>query len=287
MAEQGGGLIVIAGPVNACKGVGGWVSDPALGAVRNLYPVEFPGRLAATESSMYATHEPWPLEWTREGSQSDFLWLGDTAAASQEAWASFPGVFSCCPVRGPKPGAAVYARFSDPRAAQGDQQPVYFAGQFYGSGSVFYLGSGEMWRLRSVDETYFEQFYTKLIRHVSQGRLLRGSSRGVLLVGQDHYLLGGTVEVRAQLSNIRLEPLERRSVNLQVIGPDGTHADHRVCGPTPAGPGPTWASSPPCWKGPTASNCPSPKARTNSSAGASKWRSPTWNARTRGGTTPC
>jgi hypothetical protein len=171
---------------------------------------------------MYATREPWPLDFTREGAQSDFLWLADTAVASQQAWASFPGVFSCCPVRGPKPGAAVYARFSDPRAAQGDQQPVYFAGQFYGSGSVFYLGSGEMWRLRSVAETYFEQFYTKLIRHVSQGRLLRGSSRGVLLVGADHYLLGGTVEVRAQLSNIRLEPLQRPTANLQVIGPDGT-----------------------------------------------------------------
>jgi hypothetical protein len=79
-----------------------------------------------------------------------------------------------------------------------------------------------MWRLRSVGENYFEEFYTKLLRHVSQGRLLRGSSRGVLLVGQDHYLLGGSVEVRAQLTNIRLEPLERPSVNLQVIAPDGS-----------------------------------------------------------------
>ena len=111
--------------------------------------------------------------------------------------------------------------FSDPRAAEGGEQPVYFAGQFYGSGSVFYLGSGEMWRLRAVDETYFEQFYTKLIRHVSQGRLLRGSSRGVLLVGQDRYLLGNTVEVRAQLTNARLEPLAVPSVELQVFAPDG------------------------------------------------------------------
>ncbi|MEN6459246.1 MAG: VWA domain-containing protein [Thermoguttaceae bacterium] len=223
VAEQGGGLILVAGPVNGCKGVGGWLNDPSMNAVRNLYPVEFAGRLVAAETSVYATQEPWPLEFTREGSQSDFLWLGDTAVASTEVWSRFPGVFSCQPVRGPKPGAAVYARFSDPRAAQtGLQQPVYFAGQFYGSGSVFYMGSGEMWRLRSLGENYFEQFYTKLIRHVSQGRLLRGSSRGVLLVGQDHYVLGSTVEVRAQLSNLRLEPLERRSVNLQVVGPDGS-----------------------------------------------------------------
>ena len=79
-----------------------------------------------------------------------------------------------------------------------------------------------MWRLRAVDDAYFEQFYTKLIRHVSQGRLLRGSSRGVLLVGQDRYMLGSTVEVRAQLTNARLEPLDLPSVNLQMIQPDGT-----------------------------------------------------------------
>ena len=70
------------------------------------------------------------------------------------------------------------------------------AGHFYGSGRVFYLGSGEMWRLRAINESYFEQFYTKLVRHVSQGRLLVGSSRGMLLVDRDRYLLGGTVLVR-------------------------------------------------------------------------------------------
>ena len=114
VGEQGGGLIVVAGAVNACRGVGGWVQDPALGKVRNLYPVEFFGRLAATDNNMYSTAEPWPLAFTRDGLDADFLWLADTATASRQAWASFAGVCSYCPVRGPKPGATVYARFSDP-----------------------------------------------------------------------------------------------------------------------------------------------------------------------------
>jgi len=221
VGEQGGGLIVMAGPVDACKGPDSWVHDPRMNLIRNLYPVEFPGRLAATESNMYSTREPWALDFTRGGIEADFLWLGDSATASAQAWAAFPGVYSYCPVHGPKAGATVYARFSDPRVAQGGEGPVYLAGQFYGAGSVFYLGSAEMWRLRAVDETYFSQFYTKLIRHVSQGRLLRGSSRGVLLVGQDRYLLGNSVEVRAQLTNARLEPLAMPGVNLLVIQPDG------------------------------------------------------------------
>ncbi len=222
VSDQGGGLIVVAGPVHACQSISGWVHDQNMATVRNLYPVEFFGRLATIEGGLYAGKEAWPLDFTREGQEADFLWIADTATANREAWGSFPGVYSCCMVRGPKPGATVYAWFSDPRAVQSGNQPVYLAGQFYGSGNVFYLGSGEIWRLRMEDETYFDQFYTKLIRHVSQGRLLRGSTRGVLLTGQDRYLLGNTVEVRAQLSNLRLEPLEASSVQLQVFAPDGS-----------------------------------------------------------------
>jgi hypothetical protein len=220
VGEQGGGLIVAPGPVDAGRGVDSWIQDPGMTIVRNLYPVDFFGRLGVTENNMYASTEPWPLEFTREGMSADFLWLADSAVASNEAWKAFPGVYSYYPVRGPKPGATVYARFSDPRVSQNGEGPVYFAGQFYGAGRVFYLGSTEMWRLRGNNEEYFTQFYTKLIRNVAQGRLMRGSNRGVLLIGQDRYMLGNTVEIRAQLTNIRLEPLEAQTVSVQVRQPD-------------------------------------------------------------------
>ncbi len=197
VADQGGGLILVAGPIYTAAAINGWTQNRNMTPIRNLYPVEFPRRLTSAESGGYATSEAWPLDFTREGLEADFLMLGDSSAPGHRAWTDFAGVYSYCPIRKAKPGATVYARFSDPRAAEGGEQPVYMAGQFYGSGRVFYLGSGEMWRLRAADEAYFEQFYTKLIRHVTQGRLLRGSSRGVLLTGQDHYLLGNSVEVRA------------------------------------------------------------------------------------------
>jgi hypothetical protein len=218
---QGGGLIVVAGPVNAGKGVNSWIQDPAMAKIRNLYPVEFPRQFSALENFTYAAEEPWPLEFTREGLQADFLWLGEDVAAGREAWSQFAGVYSFFPVRGAKPGATVLATFSDPRVAQSGKQPPYFVEQFYGSGRVFYLGSGEMWRLRHDDPTYYEQFYTKLIRHVSQGRLLRGSARGTLMVGQSRYLLGNTVEVRARLSDARLQPLAAAAVTMEVIPPNG------------------------------------------------------------------
>jgi hypothetical protein len=220
VAEKGGGLIVVAGPVFTSRGVAGWVEDENMAGIRALYPVEFQRRFSVLQEGVYTAAEPWPLEFTREGIEAEFLWLDDTAAAAREVWASFPGVYSYCPVRGPKPGATVLARFSDPRTGVSGQLPVFFAEQFYGSGRTFYIGSGELWRLRRTDPAYFERFYTKLVRHVSEGRLLRQSSRGVLLVGRDRYLVGTTVEVRAQLTDARLEPLEAPSVPLQVIAPD-------------------------------------------------------------------
>ena len=142
VAEKAGGLIVIAGPVETDR----WVSDPRMAKIRGLYPVEFSRRLTLMEEGRFGSETVWPLHFTREGLDAEFLWLADNASASEQAWASFPGVYGYYGVHGAKPGATVYARYSDPESASAGQLPVYMAGHFYGSGRVFYLGSGEMWR---------------------------------------------------------------------------------------------------------------------------------------------
>ncbi|MCA9246615.1 MAG: VWA domain-containing protein [Planctomycetales bacterium] len=218
VAEQAGGLIVVAGPVHTDR----WVRDDGLGKIRALYPVEFNRRLSLLNDAEYGSQTPWPIEFSQAGLEAEFLWIEDTNEESQSAWARFPGVYGYYSVKGEKPGATVYGRFSDPSAGISAERPVYLAGHFYGSGRVFYMGSGEMWRLRAQDEAHFEKFYTKLIRHVSQGRLLRGSSRGVLMTERDRYVLGDTIIVRAQLSDVQHEPLEAESVDALVLLPDGT-----------------------------------------------------------------
>ena len=130
-------------------------------------------------------------------------------------------MYGCLPVRRSKPAAKVYARLVDPKADEGGA-PIFMAGQFYGCGRVFYLGSGEMWRLRSVSEGYFERFYTRLVRNVAQERLLRQSKRGSLTVDKEQYVLGSTVEVRAQLTNAQAQPLQAEKVPMQVVRPDGS-----------------------------------------------------------------
>jgi len=230
VAQQAGGLIVIAGPVHVGEAVDGWLeqgNDPAMAQVRALYPVVFKRSVSLIDADDFGAESPGLVEFTREGLQAEFLRLGDTNADSQRAWAELEGVYGCCAVRGPKRGATVYAYMADPATDEVDSERVFFAGHFYGSGRVFYLGSGEMWRLRAADEAYFEKLYTQLIRHVSQGRLRRGSSRGSLDCDKKTYLVHGTVEVRAQLTDAQFQPLvlppsSKQVVPLRVVLPDGT-----------------------------------------------------------------
>lgn len=217
VAEESGGLIVVAGPLY----MNDWVQDPRQSKLRSLYPVEFPHRVSRLDDTRSGAEEPAQLKFTREGLEAEFLWIGNNSTESRAVWDLFKGVYGFYQVKGAKPGATVYARYADPRNDQEPQQSVYMAEQFYGSGRVFYIGSGEIWRLRELDDAYYEQLFTKLIRHVTQGRLLRGSRIGSLLVERDRYVLGNTVAVRAQLNNIQHQPLTVPQVPLRVFAPDG------------------------------------------------------------------
>jgi hypothetical protein len=224
VAEKAGGLITVAGPVNTGTWTrGGRGSDEQkLQIVKDLYPVVFISRGAASiQLGRVVSETAWPVQFTDEGQRAQFLWLEDSPTGNEEAWASFEGVYGYQALRGVKAGAQVYARFSDPQSATQDELPVYMAGQFYGAGRVFYLGSGEMWRLNSRDPKYFETFYTKLIRQVSQGRLLRDSSHGTLLVDNERCSLGDTITVRAALSDEQFRPLTVASVEAVVVHEDG------------------------------------------------------------------
>jgi hypothetical protein len=219
VAEQAGGLFVVAGPVNTPNWSRRPRGDDKMDEIKALYPVVFINRGAATiRTGRFGGDEAWPLAFTREGRDADFLWLGETSLESEQSWAEFEGVYGYYGVKDVKPGAYVYARFSDPDTASGDGTlPVYLASQNYGAGRVFFQASGEMWRVREVDDTFFEKYYTKLIRWVSHGRLLRDSSRGVLLVDKERLMTGEHVEVRAILQDPQRKPLDVEEVVATVV----------------------------------------------------------------------
>ncbi len=222
VAEKAGGLLLIAGPVNTPEWTRRNRGDQSIDRIRRLYPVSFYSQgSAALKLGRFGGELPFPLAFSREGRTAEQLWLGDTAADSGERWARFDGVFGYYAVNQPKSGADVLANFADPSTSVDGKLPIYLASQFYGAGRVFFQASGEMWRLRRLDVQYFEQYYTKLIRWISQGRLLRDSNRGVLLTDRQRCWVGDQVVVEAILRDAQDDPLLLLEVQATMIRPDG------------------------------------------------------------------
>lgn len=211
VARESGGLLLFAGGLFTDA----WPAAPHTAAIRGLYPVEL-RRGPRLGAGTPASAEPMPLLFTPDGRDAEFLWLAASRVASQTVWAEFPGVYACHETGGAKPGATVYAHAAAGRGGTG-QQPVYLAGQFYGSGSVLYAGSGELWRLRAIDDAVYERLAAQLVRHVAQGRLLRGGRRVRLLVDRDRFPVGVNVAVRVVMS----DAASPTGVDCRVVGPDG------------------------------------------------------------------
>ncbi len=217
IATEGGGLILVAGDI--------YTPDLASATeqfqtIRNLYPVTLASVLGDFEFDAESA-TPRRIEWTRPGRDAQFLQLDDDPGTSREIWESFPGLYRVYPTHGAKAGATVYATFPDPRLRTEYGDPVLMASQYYGEGRVFYLGSGATWRLRSIDETYFDRFWTQVIREIGQGRATRGNKRAQILLERNTYYQGETVRVRARIRDARGLPLEEPTVDLEILDPHG------------------------------------------------------------------
>ncbi|MES2791232.1 MAG: hypothetical protein V4719_16575 [Planctomycetota bacterium] len=216
--QHAGGLVLIAGDVFTSELAS---ANADFQGIRSLYPVVLAADLFDFDQRSEEFQQPWPIEFTRPGVEAEFLQIDETPAASAQVWKQFAGVYRCYPTTKAKDGATVYAYFSDRRSADENGKPILLAGQFFGAGRVLYLGSPELWRLRAVDEKYFERYWIKSIREVGQGRLLRGTNRGVLLLERQTYSLGATVQIRANLLDQQFKELAVPYVDLEVVDPRG------------------------------------------------------------------
>ncbi len=220
VAEQAGGLVMVAGSVEMPKWLSRSASSTSSEDLMALSPVVLERRGSTLIAGGRVEAETaWPLTLTSDGMQTDFMWLTDEPKSSYELWRDFEGVYSYYAAYVLKPGAKALLNFSDPTAELDGQLPIYLATQFYGAGRTAFLGGGELWRIRRLGDQYFDRFYTKLIRWVSQGRLLLDSDRGVLLVDREQAILGDQVGLRAVLKNERYEPLVQSEVVARLIDP--------------------------------------------------------------------
>lgn len=222
VADESGGLILIAGDVNTQQVASGSdgsdeVNDE-LTPLRRLYPVILSSYFSTARFDQDSS-QPWPIAFTPEGQAAGFLQLTDDPITSAARWKEFTGFYRSYPTGGHKAAARVYARFSDPRAAS--EPPILIASQNVGRGQTFYLGSGEMWRLRSVGDADYDRFWIKLIREVAQGRTKKGVKRGSLRTESQKVALGQTVRVFARILDSKFAPLDADSISFDLFDPNG------------------------------------------------------------------
>ncbi len=222
VGEKAGGLIVVAGPIFTPEWASMRRGNQAIDIVKDLHPVTFFSRGTSVGLDRFGSRTARKVLLTSEGQKAEALRLDNATDVSNRIWQRFEGVYGYFTVSGVKPGASIWAEVDAETRSSDGRQPPYIASHFYGAGRVIFLGSGEMWRIRSMDVGYFEAFYTKLIRYASQGRLARDSSRGLLLVSAERVSLGETVDVRAFLTDAQHNPLSEPLLEGSLITPDGT-----------------------------------------------------------------
>jgi hypothetical protein len=220
LTQQAGGMIIVAGPVYHPE----WKrrrTDPRIATIAGFFPLNFSNGPMLFDGGRQGGSVSWPLKFTPEARRAEFLQIAKTPEESETVWSEFSGVYDYVDSKSPKAGAKVYALFSDPTTEIGGALPIYLASQFYGAGKVYFQGSGEMWRLRAESDAYFDTYYTKLVRWISEGRLLRDSTRGVLLVDNAKAMIGDTITVRAVLTDDQYEPLDVPEVPAKLLSPSG------------------------------------------------------------------
>ncbi len=222
VADESGGLILVAGDVNTQQVASGSdgidEADDDLKPLRRLYPVILSSYFSAARFDQDSS-QPWPIAFTPEGLGAGFLQLTDDPITSAARWKEFSGFYRAYPTGGHKAAARIFARFADPRAVA--EPPILMAAQNVGRGQTFYLGSAEMWRLRSVGDADYDRFWIKLIREIAQGRTKKGVKRGSLRTESQKVTLGQTVRVFARLLDSQFKPLEAETVPFELYDPNG------------------------------------------------------------------
>jgi len=235
--ENGGGLIVLAGPINtldlARPGVNPGGDRLKFKPILDLYPVILED--ARIKDLERKTDEPFRLNFPGATDEMEFLKLNeeDEKATYRASWDEFfdgpaakgeaspkpgevrppplRGFFNYYPVKRAKDKAIVIATFADPQAnlaESKDKEMPYLVTATAGKGRVFWIGSGETWRLRQYREAYHERFWTKLTRFVGAGNAGKLSQRIDPNMGQ-FFLANTYVPVEVKFLDRDLQPVDK------------------------------------------------------------------------------
>lgn len=182
IVEQGGGLVLVAGPRYFPWQ---YAQTPS---IATLAPVDLKalGRAGGVYDKGY-TVEPTTL-----GAEAAFMQLGASTQESSQVWRGLPPLYWYASAEKLKPAATVLATYP---TSQGPAAPL-IAMQYVGAGRVLYHGIDSTWRWRfRVGDVFFARYWGQSLRQLARSKMLNDGTSPTIVVEQQLYELGKPVRV--------------------------------------------------------------------------------------------
>ena len=209
VTEHGGGVLLTAARAHTPA----FMREPGLEPFCELLPVVLdPEADLILNQIGHYQRSPSPLRIPDAVYGHPIMKLADDLPSTKLAWQGIGGVYWHYPVHREKPAATVLMRHDDPRMRNSFGGHVLAAVQYVGAGRSGFIAFDGIWRWRRHRAEIPDRFWVQFVRYLAEGKLLGGTSRGILLTERDQYSLGEAVTVSARLFDARYEPLERDQV---------------------------------------------------------------------------
>jgi len=217
--ELGGGLIMVAGELNAPRA---YRDSP----VADVLPVEI-GNPAETQAEVqdqrpYRPHLPDPLR------PHDVLRLEKDPKKNRDLLedpeVGLPPQRWYAPVRRAKPGAEVI--LEHPTNSNRFGPHVLMAATQYGDGRTLFVGFDETWLWRKpYEDRYTERFWRAAVRHVAIGKLRRSDKRYDLRTDKDRYNLGDLMQLSLRVLDQDFQPSQEANQIIRMQRGEGEVED--------------------------------------------------------------
>lgn len=205
VAEKGGGLIFVAGPLYTPVEYRG-------SPLATLLPIEFEG--AAGPDPGEILQEAFQVQPTELGLGHPAMQLGDTTEETLDIWRKLPPLYWLFEAPSLKPAARVLAEHPVRTGTEGRGLPI-FALQYVGSGKVLFHATDETWRWRyRVGDVFFARYWVQTIRYLSRSKLLGKDRAAELTVDRREYRQGEPVRIRVRFVDERLAPAQDDGVTV-------------------------------------------------------------------------
>lgn len=182
----------------------------------DLYPV----LLDPAQQRGWGSQIPAQFQLTEAGRNSLLTKLADTPEASAAVWRGLAGFQWYAPVLRSKAGSQVLAVHATDSNDNG-RIPLLVT-KTYGAGKILFMGTDGAWRWREgVEDKYHYRFWGQVARWMAYQRNMAGGDSMRLFYSPDRPKVGNTIALNANVMTLSGEPLQRGTVNCQIIAPSG------------------------------------------------------------------